>query len=160
MQKHRKKKKHKKWKDIKTKRQTDKHTNGRKQLKGDFNIVMPEQSHTLVMFNFKPIPQQLDRKPHKAQKHIKDDWNWLVVSWIRWTMNIEWRPTNLQFPTNTFICPLSMAAFVGGRVLMEPFTFPAVIDTNRNHAGAARIHLFANHRCFPSLFRNNNATTS
>ena len=73
MQKHRKKKKHKKWKDIKTKRQTDKHTNGRKQLKGDFNIVMPEQSHTLVMFNFKPIPQQLDRKPHKAQKHIKDD---------------------------------------------------------------------------------------
>ena len=42
---------------------------------------------------------------------------------IRWTMNIKWRLTSLQFSTNTFICLLSMAQFVRGPRLIMPSTF-------------------------------------
>ena len=48
---------------------------------------------------------------------------WLIIDSIWWTMNIKWRLATLQFAANTFICPLSLGEFVGGPVLMDPFTF-------------------------------------
>ena len=46
-----------------------------------------------------------------------------LIPGIRWTMNIKWRLTSLQFSTNTFICLLSMAQFVRGPRLIMPSTF-------------------------------------